>query len=51
MGAQMNATSRVYTENARYVKVKAHTIGNTPGQHPGAGRPANMLVDEIVVGE
>lgn len=34
---------------ARYVKVKAHTIGNTPGWHPGAGRPAQMLVDEIVV--
>ena len=34
---------------ARYVKVKAHTIGNTPGWHPGAGRPARMLVDEIVV--
>ena len=35
--------------SARYVKVKAHTIGNTPGWHPGAGRPARMLVDEIVV--
>lgn len=35
--------------NARYVKVKAHTIGNTPEWHPGAGRPANMLIDEIVV--
>lgn len=34
---------------ARYIKVKAHTIGNTPGWHPGAGRPARMLVDEIVV--
>ena len=34
---------------ARYIKVKALSIGNTPGWHPGAGRPANMLVDEIVV--
>ena len=34
---------------ARYIKVKAHSLGNTPGWHPGAGRPANMLVDEIVV--
>jgi hexosaminidase len=34
---------------ARYVKVIAHSLGNTPGWHPGAGRPANMLVDEIVV--
>ncbi len=34
---------------ARYIKVKAHSIGNTPGWHPGAGRPARMLVDEIVV--
>lgn len=34
---------------ARYVKVKAYTIGNTPAWHPGGGRAANMLVDEIVV--
>jgi hypothetical protein len=34
---------------ARYVKVVAHSIGNTPGEHPGAGRPANMHIDEIVV--
>ncbi len=34
---------------ARYIKVKAHSIGNTPEWHPGAGRPANMLIDEIVV--
>jgi hypothetical protein len=31
------------------VKVIAHSIGNTPGWHPGAGRPAQMRVDEIVV--
>jgi hypothetical protein len=34
---------------ARYIKVKARSMGNTPGWHPGAGRPAHMLVDEIVV--
>jgi len=34
---------------ARYIKVKAHTIGNTPAWHPGGGRAANLLVDEIVV--
>jgi len=34
---------------ARYIKVKAHTSGNTPAWHPGGGRAANMLVDEIVV--
>ncbi|HEY9487975.1 MAG TPA: discoidin domain-containing protein, partial [Chryseosolibacter sp.] len=34
---------------ARFIKVKAHTIGNTPAWHPGGGRAANMLVDEIVV--
>ena len=35
--------------DARYVKIIAHSMGNTPGWHPGAGRPANMLIDEIVV--
>jgi hypothetical protein len=35
--------------DARYVKVIAHSIGNTPSWHPGAGRPAHMLIDEIVV--
>ena len=34
---------------ARYIKVHAHSMGNTPGWHPGAGRPAHMLIDEIVV--
>lgn len=33
----------------RFVKVHAHSMGNTPGWHPGAGRPARMLIDEIVV--
>ena len=35
--------------DARYVKIIARSMGNTPGWHPGAGRPANMLIDEIVV--
>lgn len=34
---------------ARYVRVAARTIGNTPESHPGAGQPARMHVDEIVV--
>lgn len=34
---------------ARYVRVLAHTIGNTPESHPGAGQPARMHIDEIVV--
>jgi hypothetical protein len=34
---------------ARYIKVKAYTIGATPSWHPGAGRMPYMFVDEIVV--
>lgn len=34
---------------ARYIKVKAHALGHTPAWHPGGGRAANMLIDEIVV--
>ncbi len=48
-GHQRDFIAEFAPRNARYIKVKAHTIGNTPGWHPGAGRPANMLVDEIVV--
>jgi hypothetical protein len=36
-------------QQARYIKVKAHTYGNTPEWHPGSGRPASILIDEIVV--
>jgi hypothetical protein len=36
-------------QQARYVKVKSHTFGNTPEWHPGSGRPASILIDEIVV--
>jgi hypothetical protein len=35
--------------NARWVRVVAKTIGNTPESHPGAGQPAWMHIDEIVV--
>ena len=48
-GQQRDFIVEFEPRQARYVKVKAHTIGNTPGWHPGAGRPARMLVDEIVV--
>jgi hypothetical protein len=48
-GQQRDFIGEFAPQNARYVKVKAYSIGNTPGWHPGAGRPANMLIDEIVV--
>jgi F5/8 type C domain len=35
--------------DSRYVRVVAHTIGNTPESHPGAGQAAWMHIDEIVV--
>jgi hypothetical protein len=35
--------------DARYIRVIAHTIGNTPESHPGAGQPARMHIDEILV--
>lgn len=48
-GQQRDFIAEFTPRNARYVKVKAYTIGNTPEWHPGAGRPARMLIDEIVV--
>lgn len=48
-GQQRDFISEFEPRTARYVKVKAYTIGNTPDWHPGAGRPARMLIDEIVV--
>jgi hypothetical protein len=33
----------------RFIRVVARTIGNTPSTHPGAGQPAWMHIDEIVV--
>lgn len=35
--------------DARFIRILAHTIGNTPESHPGAGQPARMHIDEIVV--
>jgi len=34
---------------AQFVRVVAHTLGNTPESHPGAGQAARMHIDEIVV--
>ena len=48
-GQQRDFITEFEPRNARYVKVIAYTIGNTPDWHPGAGRPANITVDEIVV--
>ena len=48
-GQQRDFISEFSPRTARYIKVKAISIGNTPGWHPGAGRPAVMLIDEIVV--
>ncbi len=48
-GQQRDFIAEFEPRRARYVKVVAHSIGNTPAWHPGAGRPATMLVDEIVV--
>jgi hypothetical protein len=48
-GQQRDFISEFEPRNARFIKVIAHSIGNTPGWHPGAGRPAYMRVDEIVV--
>jgi hypothetical protein len=48
-GQQRDFISEFEPLDARYVKVIAHSIGNTPGWHPGAGRPAYMRIDEIVV--
>ena len=49
VGSNGTSFQNLNPRNARYVKVKAYTIGNTPDWHPGAGRPARMLIDEIVV--
>jgi hypothetical protein len=48
-GQQRDFIAEFEPRQARFVKLKAVTIGNTPDWHPGAGRPANMSVDEIVV--
>ena len=48
-GQQRDFILEFAPRSARFIKLKAHTIGNTPAWHPGGGRAANMLVDEIVV--
>jgi hypothetical protein len=48
-GQQRDFVAEFQPRNARYVRVVAHSMGNTPDWHPGAGRPAIMRVDEIVV--
>jgi hypothetical protein len=48
-GQQRDFIAEFEPREARFIKVKAHSIGNTPAWHPGGGRAANMLVDEIVV--
>ena len=35
--------------SARYMRVKAHTIGNLPAWHPSAGQGAFLFSDEIIV--
>jgi len=35
--------------DARFIRVIARTIGNTPESHPGSGQAAWMHIDEIVV--
>lgn len=48
-GQQRDFILEFTPRRARFVKVKAYTIGNTPAWHPGGGRAPNMLIDEIVV--
>lgn len=48
-GFQQDFITEFDPRKARFVRVVACTIGSTPADHPGGGRPANMLVDEIVV--
>jgi len=48
-GQQRDFILEFPTTKARYVKMKAVTIGNTPAWHPGGGRAPNLLIDEIVV--
>ena len=34
---------------ARYVKVKATTVGKLPQEHPAAGSDAWIFVDEVII--
>ncbi|MCB0686253.1 MAG: DUF4838 domain-containing protein, partial [Saprospiraceae bacterium] len=46
---QRDFISEIPAIRARYVKIKAYTIGQLPEWHPSAGRKPYMLIDEFVV--
>ena len=46
---KQNFTASFPKSRARYIKVKAKSIGLCPADHPGAGRKAWLFVDEIIV--
>lgn len=48
-GQQRDFISEFAPRQARFVKIKAITLGATPAWHPGGGRQAFMTVDEFVV--
>jgi predicted alpha-1,2-mannosidase len=35
--------------NARYIRIKAMNHGAIPAWHPGAGNPAHIFIDEVIV--
>ncbi len=39
----------LFTQNARFVKIKAENYGPLPEGHPGVGKPSWLFVDEISV--
>ncbi len=42
-------TAAVKTDKVRYVKISAKNYGKLPAWHPGAGSPAFIFTDEIIV--
>ena len=42
-------TARAPADRARFVRVRARTVGRCPSWHPGAGAPAWLFADEIRV--
>jgi hexosaminidase len=42
-------TAKIASTSARYVRVRAKTIGTCPPWHPGAGAKAWLFLDEIMV--
>jgi hypothetical protein len=42
-------TARAATEQARYIRVRARSVGVCPEWHAGAGGPAWVFADEIRV--